>query len=634
MGPIISLVYLGISLSRANALKPQALLSDTIQLTRKEIGGFSAIEFGEDNLISLDNSNTLDCKVFPGDEAWPSVAEWAQLNETIDGALLKPKPSAAACYQGLDFDETECMFLLTNATSSHYWLDDPLVALTQWSQGSTCPLASNPSGNCTRGGFPEYVVNVTSVKHIQAAVNFARNKQIRLIIKNTGHDFGGRSIGAGSLSIWTHHLKQMELIPEYTLGPYNGMAVHLGVGVESWEEHNFMAANDITFVSPGCGTVGGVGGWMSSGGHTTIVSTFGLGADQVLSLGVVTASGEFVTADPFTNSDLFYAIRGGGGATYGVVTSAIFKAYPPVNITSSSLNLMLSVPSNTSNPPPGSTTDGDTFWQGVGAYYRFAAKVLDAGGYGFSYIYPGANNTFRFTTSSSFLSSTPAEVFNFMQPLYDDLNRIGINLTNPTSLFTSTYGSPGSGRGPAPGNTRYRSRLLPRENWEDDALWNRTMRAIRTATEAGFDNDFYFHGTLASPTAAAAGWPGSEAAVNPAWRNNRMHAMLMDDAPQQSTARDDMFRAYMDLLREASPGAGSYMNEGDPGEPDWQQAFYGTNYPRLLGIKRARDPWGLFWAPTTVGSEAWAVSPVDGYPESQNGRLCRTGGADDAYVGS
>ncbi|OTA95210.1 hypothetical protein M434DRAFT_69740 [Hypoxylon sp. CO27-5] len=624
MKPNPSLAFLSIILTGVAALKPQPLLSDSIQLTQQDIGDFSAIDFGDKTAVSPDDDNSPECKVFPGDEAWPSPAEWARLNTTLGGALLNPKPSAAVCYQGPDYDPTQCAFLLNNA-SSHYWLDEPLAALTEWSQGSTCPLALNPEGNCTRGGFPEYVVNATNVKHIQAAVNFARSKNIRLIIKNTGHDFGGRSVGAGSLSIWTHHLKQMEFIPSYELGPYQGMATHLGAGVESWEEHNFMAANNITFVSPGCGTVGGVGGWMSSGGHTTITSKVGLGLDQVLSLGVVTASGRFVTADPYTNSDLFYAIRGGGGATYGIVTSAIFKAYPPISVTSSSLSLTLSNSSNTPPTTPGLVTDPDTFWEGVGLYYRFAAKVLDAGGYGFSYVYPRANNTFLFTTSSQFPGFTPAAVYSFMQPLYIDLNRIGINVTNPMSLSARPYGAPGIGIGPSPGNTRYRSRLLPRENWEDDGLWNQTMNAIRKATEGGSENDFYFHGTLTSPTAEVAGWPGNESAVNPAWRNNRMHAMLMDQAPRQSAERDAMFRGYMDLLREVSPGAGSYMNEGDPGEPNWQQAFYGTNYPRLLRIKRARDPWALFWAPTTPGSEGWAVRSVDGYAESQNGRLCRAG---------
>ncbi|KAL7619535.1 hypothetical protein AAE478_010075 [Parahypoxylon ruwenzoriense] len=617
-------VVLSVYLSGAAAYNVSSFPSNSIQLTQDDIGDFSAIEFGDEGEGQSLDADIPECKVFPGDSAWPSEREWASLNTTLGGVLLQPKPSAAVCYQGPDYDLQQCLYLVANASSSHYWLDEPLVSLTEWSQGGTCAVSLAPQGNCTRGGFPEYVVNATNVRHIQAAVNFARNKNIRLVIKNTGHDFGGRSVGAGALSIWTHHLKDMQFLPSYRIGEYRGMAAHMGAGVESWEEHNFMARHNITVLSPGCQTVGGVGGWMSGGGHTTIASRFGLGADQVLALGVVTAAGRFVTADPYTNPDLFFALRGGGGGTYGIVTSAIFKAYPPVNVTGSSLSLMLSNPSNTSFPIPGLVTKADTFWKGVSTYYRFGASVLDAGGYCFSYIYPRPNNTFMFTTQSQFVGMTQAAVYRFMQPLYDDLQRLGINVTNPPFLFTSVYGSPGIGIGQTPGNTRYRSRLLPRDNWEDDELWEATMRAIRIATEAGLSNGFYFHGTMTSPTEEVAGWPGAGSAVNPAWRRNRMHAMLMDQTPAQSTARDAAMRQYVDLLSEVAPDAGSYMNEGDPGEPDWQQVFYGEHYPRLLRIKRARDPWGLFWAPTTVGSEGWAVRTVSGaYAGSQNGRLCR-----------
>jgi hypothetical protein len=47
-------------------------------------------------------------------------------------------------------------------------------------------------------------VNVSSVGHIQAAIDFARSEQIRLVIKNTGHDMSGRNLGAGALSVWTY----------------------------------------------------------------------------------------------------------------------------------------------------------------------------------------------------------------------------------------------------------------------------------------------------------------------------------------------------------------------------------------------------------------------------------------------
>ena len=84
------------------------------------------------------------------------------------------------------------------------------------------------------------------------------------------------------------------------------------------------------------------------------------------------------------------------------------------------------------------------------------------------------------------------------------------------------------------------------------------------------------------------------------------------------------FRRVMDRIRAATPEGGAYYNEGDPLEPDWQAAFFGSYYDRLVQVKRARDPWGLFWAPTMPGSEAWSVVTPDGLP-TQNGPLCQTG---------
>ena len=63
-------------------------------------------------------------------------------------------------------------------------------------------------------------------------------------------------------------------------------------------------------------TVGPYGGWMAGGGHSILTSSYGLGSDQVLSLQVVTADGKFLTADPSTNQDLFYALRGGGPSKF------------------------------------------------------------------------------------------------------------------------------------------------------------------------------------------------------------------------------------------------------------------------------------------------------------------------------
>ncbi|KAK8081695.1 fad binding domain-containing protein [Apiospora saccharicola] len=656
----------GVGASAASHDSLDRLVADSIQLTEHDVGDFSAIAFGDRTAAVSQRRQQQQqrCSIFPGDDLWPPETEWTRLNRSLDGVLLRPTPAGAVCYPDHPaYDAAQCQFLLQDARSTRFWLDDPLTELAQWTQGTTCPaIASQTQGemkNCTRGGFPEYVVNATTAKHVQIAVNFARNKGIRLVIKNTGHDFGGRSVGAGSLSVWVHHMIETQYIPSYTTGSgdgkesYTGMAVRLGTGIEAWEVSNFAAAHGgITVVAPGGNTVGGVGGWVGGGGHSVVSSTFGLGADQVLLLGVVTADGCYVTADPFTNPDLFFALRGGGGATYGIIISAVHKAHPPVSLTTTSLRLTLSSSSSPSVPAAGTfvVRNADAFWTGVGLYYRFCGTVIEDGhgGQGFSYIYPDAGGGFRFTTTSTFLNRTRDEVSQIMQPLYASLRSAGVLATadaDPATGNPSVYGaSRRSGTGDQPVKTRqvgttylYRSRLLPRTNWQDDARWNATMAAIRAATEAGYDEDFYFHGTLVSPTRKAAGWPGADNAVSPAWRENLMHAVSVDFYLLQCSWTSNPQPHPRPSPRPRRPNAASHgplarrlarsrflPERGDPGEPGWQQAFFGSNYERLLEVKKTWDPWQLFWAPTTVGSEGRAVGAVDGYPNSQNGRLCRS----------
>jgi hypothetical protein len=276
-------------------------------------------------------------------------------------------------------------------------------------------------------------------------------------------------------------------------------------------------------------------------------------------------------------------------------------------------------------PTPSALQDAEVFWRGVDIYYKYTRKIAEAGGLAFSYIYPLGNNSYTFTGSNTFPGMTGDEVSTFMKPLYTDLNSIGINVTLPKSLSSRLFGSRRGQSGESPSNTRYRSRFFPAENWEDPGLWNRTVAAIRLAVETG---GYTFHGNSHAATAEVAGWPGRDSAVNPAWRKSIMHAMLIGEQPvgltaAEAEAEQARIQGYMDVWRQLTPGSGSYMNEGDPEEPNWQQSYYGDNYAKLLAIKRARDPWGLFWATTTVGSEAWEVKTEDGYPGSQNGRLCR-----------
>ncbi len=112
------------------------------------------------------------------------------------------------------------------------------------------------------------------------------------------------------------------------------------------ELYQFAEDHGITVVGGSDRTVGPSGGWVTAsfqisirskaaadsfwqgGGHSMLSNNFGLGADRVLQYRVVTPQGKYLTANACQNTDLFYALRGGGGGTFGVVMESTFLAEP------------------------------------------------------------------------------------------------------------------------------------------------------------------------------------------------------------------------------------------------------------------------------------------------------------------
>ncbi|KAK0641799.1 FAD binding domain-containing protein, partial [Cercophora newfieldiana] len=604
---------------------------EKVQLNRNETANYPDIDFGN---TSGPNSTYTGpkCRVAPGDAGWPTVDEWAKLNRTLGGVLLAPAIPGSACYKGESYDAPTCD-VLTSGNRTRYFLEHPLGVLMEWTGGSTCVVQKNPEPKkCTQGAFPPYVVNAKTVRHIQIAVNFARQRNLRLVIKNTGHDFGGRSSGAGALSIWTHNLKEFEYLPEYTVGEYTGPVARVSAGIETFEIFNHMGKYNMTMPLPGGDTVGVFGGWTQGGGHHFLSSLYGNGADQVLEFKVVTADGRYRTVTPHQNGDLFFAMLGGGGGTYGILTSALVKAYPKTEVTD--VNLEFFYRRNRTAGLPGlvSLDSVEKFWEGLWLYQRFSRTVVDVGGTLYSYVRPDPNGI-NFTTIIKLPLKNISQAAEFVKPLYADLNRIGIPVVPaPVPNPESDTAVPKAGLWRTPGNTFFGSRLIPRANWDNDTIFNKTFQAvIRAPVELGL----VFHGVDHHAPLSRLGYPAEYNSITPAWRSSIMLADIMDSGftgfstttVKEFWARHDRITKAMDPIRAVTPTSVSYINEGDVMEPNWQQAFFGPNYSRLSRIKKARDPWGLFWAPTMPGSEYWKVVTENDLP-TQNGPLCQTGYVD------
>src|SRR5204863_7114500 len=136
-------------------------------------------------------------RVRPGDRAWPSAAKWEELNRKVGDRLIKVQWPVAGCQNAPD--STACNELFKQLKNPYYIGDQP--GLTQTS-GWVDAWTSAPS---------VYAVAATRTEDVVAAVNFARENNLRLVVKGGGHSYQGTSNSADSLLIWTRAMNKITL---------------------------------------------------------------------------------------------------------------------------------------------------------------------------------------------------------------------------------------------------------------------------------------------------------------------------------------------------------------------------------------------------------------------------------------
>ncbi|KAL4806377.1 FAD binding domain protein [Aspergillus unguis] len=569
------------------------------------------------------------CKVMPGDEDWPSDLAWEVFDLLVGGALIKPAPLAAVCYPDWEeYDADKCASITTDWITSDLHMNDPTSIMLPLYEGRTCMAPGyNYTSSCTQGAYPTYVVNATTVMQIQLAVNFARNQNLRLVVKNTGHDFNGKAAGKGALSIWTHWLKDKEFYDLYVSdNGYVGPAIKVGAGVQVWEANEFAKENGATTVTGEAVTVG-VAGFTAGGGHSPLSSMFGMAADQVLSMEVVLANGSFITASATQNPDVFWMLRGGGGSTIGVVTSMTIIAHPQIQTTSVTFNFTINdCPSN------------ESFWAGVSAYFDNFETFVDAGTYGYYYLgasaymlgtdYEGSTDYYFRMESFVAPNMSLAETKTLLKPWFDVLDELNITYTpwyNHADNYHDVWQAAFPQEYVGTALVKTASRLMPRSILTDDSSRESLFAAHMDAIEKGlFIAGFHVTGTGKAMT------PPDNNSVLPAWRDALAHIIVGTQWTSDAgwdTIYDSSLKVtnWMDTMRAIAPDSGSYMSEGDLLEPNQTEAFYGENYGRLYLLKQLYDPTGLFFALTGVGAENWEVQVEDEeLPNNwnNNGRLC------------
>ncbi|KAJ5171187.1 FAD-binding type 2 [Penicillium coprophilum] len=538
--------------------------------------------------LSIENhTSSFTCRCMPQDACWPRDYIWARFNETVDGKLIATVPIASVCHidSFTPYDQSQCAQLQSNwgFPATHY--EHPSSVMAPIFTNSSCNPFSSKTSPCTIGNYVQYAVNATNAVHIQETMKFAARHNLRLVIRNTGHDLLGKSTGAGGLAIWTHNMKHISIM-DYDSLYYSGKAIKVGAGVQSFEGSDAAYSAGLAIVSGSCPTIGLAGGYSQGGGHSQLASYVGLAADQVLEWEVVLANGELVTASPTNYTDLYWALSGGGGGTYGVVVSMTSKAYPELPTASGNLSFF------------DTGVSRDTFFTAVEMFIFILPSIGDAGG--------------ATTTPTTIPGGTATQFRSIFSPLIAFLEQNNIQHTYYVDDFPTYYDA--------------FQMMSPPDNITDQLLGGRLIP--RTVVERSLQDlttifrkivernaGFLISGIMVNSSRVA--YPDNS--VNPAWRDALMDVVIggmfdYSDWDSNVASQQLITDVLMPPLEALTPGSGAYLNEADPNQRDWQHTFYGDKYDSLLDIKRKYDPDRSFYALKAVGSEAWTVT--------EDGHLC------------
>jgi FAD/FMN-containing dehydrogenase len=274
--------------------------------------------------------------------------------------------------------------------------------------------------SCVIGTYSQYTINVTRASDVAAGMKFAEEHNVRLVIHNTGQDFAGKSSRAGSLSLWTHNLKDIEFL-DWSDKYYSGKAIKMGAGVQGIEANAAAHDQGLQIVAGECPTVGIVGGYTQGGGHSALSSRHGMAADQALEYEFVVPSGKVLIANRHKNTDLYWALSGGGGGTYGVVLSLISKAHKDVPTSGASLTFT------------SENVDKDVYYAAIEIFTSSLPASGDA----------GVMSVFYFTSESFMIAPLTGpdvsvdELKEFLVPLMQTLEASGISYTSHFEQFDS-----------------------------------------------------------------------------------------------------------------------------------------------------------------------------------------------------
>jgi FAD/FMN-containing dehydrogenase len=560
-------------------------------------------------------------RIRPPDPSWPTPASWEKLKQQVGGQLIPVSSPFAPCRDASG--SAACVARVEEMKNPYFIGEQPGGTQTSGWLGA---WTSAPS---------TYAVAVRRTEDVVAAVDFARDNNLRLVVKGGGHSYQGTSNAADSLLIWTREMHEITLhdsfVAEGCEGTIPRQAVTIEAGARWLAVYNAVTTKAGRYVQGGgCSTVG-VAGLIQSGGFGSFSKNYGLAAASLLQAEIVTADGKILIANASTNPDLFWALKGGGGGSFGVVTKVTLATYDLPAFFGRVQGLIRA-------------NSDAAFRKLLSTFMRFYRETLFNPNWGESISFR-PDNALLLNMAFQGLDQSQAEAA--WRPFLGFLARspgdfVISEMPKITAIPARHYWDP-----------EYRKRVLP----DTVVLDNRTGASPDNISWAGNQievNLFIFgYESVWLPAAlleqqhlladtlfassrhfevqlhfnkGLAGAPEDKVA---AARDTAMNPAVLDAFALAITAGGDphtalglpghepdlaagrktaaAINAAADELRTIAPVAGSYVSEGNFFDQSWQRSFWGANYARLQAVKAKYDPMGLFFVHHGVGSEEWSA---------------------------
>ena len=553
------------------------------------------------------------------DPAWPDGSAWAALDRQVGGRLVAVRSPLAACAASLD--SAACAEFVRHARNPFYLGDE--VGLTQ-TLGWVDAWTSRPSA---------YAVAARTTADVVAAVDFARAHRLRLVVKGGGHSYLGTSNAADSLLVWTRHMRAITVHDAFAPSGCSGPpepAVTVEAGAMWLDAYQAVTTRAGRYVQGGGCTTVGVAGLIQSGGFGSFSKRYGLAAAGLLEAEVVTADGRVRIANRCREPELFWGLKGGGGGSLGVVTRltlrtrelpAFFGAVTATIDAASDaayrrlIEQALAFYAERLLGPAwgeqmrvrrGNALEIRMVFQGLTqqeaeeAWRPFAAQVTAAADLHLQSPPQIVAIPARRLWDASLLRQFPGVVTADDRPGAPEGNVAWSGDVGQAAQYLQAYQScwlPAELLRPEQRSRLADALFAATRHWSVDLHFNKGLAGAPAAEREAAGDTATNPAVLDAFALAICGASGP-----PAYPGVAGHEPDVPLARANAAAVSRASRA----LRALVPQAASYVSESDFFEADWQRAYWGANYPRLLAVKDAYDPEGLFVVHHGVGSERWS----------------------------